>query len=240
MENITWPQPSLTWQQPRLTWFGHASFSFKDINGNKIYYVDPFDLPAGKAGLQASELEKADLVFVTHAHPDHFSPQDLQKIIKDDTTIIAPPDILAKIDRSENLKVAVEPNKSYEVKGFKFQTIPAYNNNPGKLQFHPKTNNWVGYVFELNGKKIYHAGDTDFTPEMKNLKDLHLDVAMLPMDGHYCMTVEEAAAAANAISAKVTIPMHFRRQNPDNHQELEEKFKSLVTNSTVQILEELK
>jgi len=54
------------------------------------------------------------------------------------------------------------------------------------------------------------------------------------------MTVEEAAAAANAISAKVTIPMHFRRQNPDNHQELEEKFKSLVTNSTVQILEELK
>ena len=216
-----------------ITWFGHASFSFKDTNGNQIYYVDPFDL-------QVSKLEKADLIFITHAHLDHFSPADIEKIIKETTTIIAPPDILAKIDRAEDLKVAVEPNKNYDVKGFKFQTIPAYNTNPEKLQFHPKENRWVGYIFELNGQKIYHAGDTDFIEEMKGLKDLNLDVAMLPMDGHYCMTVEEAAAAANAIYAKVTVPMHYRRQNPDNHPDLEAKFKQLATNSKVEILEELK
>jgi L-ascorbate metabolism protein UlaG (beta-lactamase superfamily) len=219
-----------------ITWFGHASFSFTDINDNKIYYVDPFDLTVSK-------LEKADLVFITHAHQDHFSPVDLAKIVKYDTVIIAPPDILGKIDRDDALKQIVEPNKNYEVRGFRFQTIPAYNTHPDKLNLHPKANNWVGYIFELNGKKIYHAGDTDFIEEMKemkSLKDLNLDVAMLPTGGKYTMEVEEAAEAANAIAAKITIPMHYRRLNPDNYQEIEEKFKQLVTNSRVEILEELK
>lgn len=216
-----------------ITWFGHASFSFTDTNGNKIYYVDPFDLTI-------SELEKADLIFITHAHNDHFSPMDIEKIVKENTIIIAPMDILAKINRDEALKQVVEPNKSYEVKGFKFQTIPAYNTHPDKLNFHPKSNNWVGYIFELNGKKIYHAGDTDFIEEMKELKNLNLDVAMLPIGGTYTMDVEEAAKAANAIAAKVTIPMHYRRLNSDNYQELEEKFKNLITESEVVIVEELK
>ena len=216
-----------------IKWFGHASFSFVDQNGNQIYYVDPFDL-------KVSELEKADLVFITHAHQDHFSPNDLLKILKEDTVIIAPPDILAQIERNADLKLAVEPNKNYEAKGFKFQTIPAYNSHPDKLNFHPKRNNWVGYIFALNGKQIYHAGDTDFIDEMKSLKDLHLDVAMLPIGGKFTMEVEEAAQAANAIAAKITIPMHYRRLNPSSYHELEEKFKSLVTNSKVIILEELK
>ncbi len=216
-----------------ITWYGHASFSFVDESGNRIYYVDPFGLPA-------LSLPKGDLIFITHAHPDHFSPADIERILKNETVIVAPPDILARIERDESLKVKVEPNKSYEVKGFKFQTIPAYNSNPAKLNFHPKVNNWVGYIFELNGKQIYHAGDTDFIEEMKGLKKLNLDVAMLPMDGHYTMTVEEAAKAANAICAKITVPMHYRRQNPQNYQELEEKFKQLVTNSEVVVLKELR
>jgi len=216
-----------------IQWFGHASFLFIDKNGNRVYYIDPFDL-------KLPDLQKADLVFITHAHPDHFSPNDLEKIVKEDTIIVAPSDILCKIDRNEELKQIVEPNKNYEIKGFKFQTIPAYNNHPSKLNFHPKTNHWIGYIFLLNGKKIYHAGDTDFIPEMKNLKDLNLDIAMLPMDGIYTMDVQEAAQAANAIGAKITVPMHFRRQNPDNYQELEVKFKQLVTNSEVVIMEELK
>lgn len=215
-----------------ITWFGHASFIFTDTNGNKIYYVDPFDLTVTK-------LEKADLIFITHAHNDHFSPMDIEKIVKNETIIIAPPDILAKINRDEALKQVVEPNKSYEVKGFKFQTIPAYNTHPDKLNFHPKSNNWVGYIFELNGKRIYHAGDTDFIEEMKELKNFKLDIAMLPIGGTYTMDVEEAAQAANAIAAKVTIPMHYRRLNPNNYQKLEENFKKLVFNSEVILLEEL-
>ena len=216
-----------------IKWFGHASFSFVDQNGNRVYYVDPFDL-------KPAELEKADLVFITHAHPDHFSPNDLAKILKDNTIISAPPDILTQIDRNEDLKLAVEPNRSYEIKDFKFQTIPAYNNHPEKLNFHPKANHWVGYIFALNGKKIYHAGDTDFIPEMNNLKSLSLDVAMLPIGGHYTMDFEEAATAANAIAAKITVPMHYRRINPNNYHELEEKFKQLVTSSEVLVLEELR
>jgi len=216
-----------------IRWFGHASFLFTDANGNKIYYVDPFDL-------KASKLIKADLVFITHAHQDHFSPNDLEKILKAGTIIIAPADILQKIDRNDALKQAVEPNKSYEIKGFKFQTVPAYNNHPDKLNFHPKANRWVGYIFELNGKKVYHAGDTDFIPEMKSLKDLNLDVVMLPIGGTYTMDVNEAAQAANVIAAKITIPIHYRRLNPNNYQQLEEDFKNLVTNSKVVVMEELK
>jgi L-ascorbate metabolism protein UlaG (beta-lactamase superfamily) len=238
MENIQWYGPS-------LTWFGHASFSFVDQNGKRIYYVDPFNLPA-------LSLPKGDLIFITHAHYDHFSQDDINKVLKSDTIVIAPPDILAKIDRNEALKQTVEPNKNYEIKpahhasqgdaggGFQFQTIPAYNTHPDKLDFHPKANHWVGYIFQLNGKKIYHAGDTDFIPEMKVLKDLNLDVVMLPIGGKFTMEVEEAAQAANAIAAKITIPMHYRRLNPSNYQELEETFKKLVTNSKVEILEELK
>jgi L-ascorbate metabolism protein UlaG (beta-lactamase superfamily) len=216
-----------------ISWFGHSSFSFIDNNGNRIYYVDPLDL-------RPTMLEKADLVFITHAHPDHFSPNDLAKILKDETIIIAPPDVLEAIDLPDNKKLAVVPLRSYEIQSFKFQTIPAYNTHPDKLHFHPKINNWVGYIFELNGKKIYHAGDTDFTKDLELLKDAHLDVAILPMDGIYCMNFEEAAQAANAIAAKITVPMHYRIQNPNNYLELEEKFKSLVTSSEVMILEELR
>jgi len=216
-----------------IQWLGHASFHFIDENGHKIYYVDPFNL-------ESLTPEKADLVFITHAHQDHFSLIDLEKITKDNTIIIAPPDILREIGRKEALEQPVEPNKNYAVKGFKFQTIPAYNTNPEKLHFHPKTNNWVGYIFELNGKKIYHAGDTDFIPEMKELKKMNVDIALLPIGGKFTMEVEEAADAANAIAAKITIPMHYKRLNPGVYKELEEKFKHLVINSEVMILEELK
>ena len=218
--------------QKDIKWFGRAAFSFTNEKGNLIYYADPFNL-------KPAQLEKADLIFITHAHPDHFSPPDIAKIVKDRTTFIAPPDILSEIKVGDELKLPVEPNKNYEVKGFQFHTIPAYNTNPAKLQFHPKTNNWVGYIFELNGKSVYHAGDTDFIEEMKSLKHLSLDVALIPIGGKYTMEGEEAVEAANAIAAKVTIPMHYRELNPDNYQKLEEGFKKLVTESEVQIFDEL-
>lgn len=212
-----------------VKWFGHASFQFTDKNGNKIYYVDPFDLRSG-------ELEPADLIFITHSHSDHLSPEDLTKILKDNSVLIAPPDCLAKID-VKNTKLEVFPNKEFEVKGFKFWTFPAYNINK---PFHPKENNWVGYIFELNGQKIYDAGDTDFIPEMRDLKKWDIDVAMLPIGGTYTMNVDEAINAANEISAKTTIPMHYRKLLGNSYKEAEEKFKKGVTDSKVVILEEVK
>lgn len=216
-----------------ITWFRHASFLFVDNQtGQKIYYIDPFQLPA-------RNLEKADIVFVTHAHSDHLSEGDITQILKDDTVVVATPDSLQTLNVSVK-KYPVEPNKKYDVRGFIFETVPAYNVNPQRLNFHPKSNNWVGYIFEINGRKIYHAGDTDFIPEMNTLNRLSIDIAMLPMGGTYTMTVEEAIIAANAISAKYTVPMHYKRLLGERSKEAEEKLKSGVKNSEVIILDELK
>ncbi len=212
-----------------IKWLGHASFSFVDEQGNKIYYVDPFEL-------KNTKLDPADLIFITHAHYDHCSFDDVKKILKGDSVLIAPPDCLSLID-VPNEKQSVEPNKNYAVKGFSFQTVPAYNINKS---YHPKSNNWVGYIFTLNSKKAYHAGDTDFIPEMKELKSLSLDVALLPIGGTYTMNVDEAIEAANAICAKTTIPMHYRRLLGGSYKTAEDKFKAGVTNSKVVILEEVR
>jgi L-ascorbate metabolism protein UlaG (beta-lactamase superfamily) len=215
-----------------ILWFGNAGFCFIDNLGNRIYFVDPF-------ALNGRAKDKADIIFITHAHFDHFSPNDIEEILKDNTIIVATSDILEKIERASELKLSVEPNKSYQVKGFKFHTIPAYNNHPQRLKFHPKENNWVGYIFELNEQKIYHAGDSDFIPEMKDLKKWNIDIAMLPIGGTYTMEYEEAAQAANAICAKITIPMHYKIQSGGKAKEFEEGFKKLVTNSKVVIMQEL-
>lgn len=216
-----------------INWLGHAGFYFLDKYGNKIYFVDPFKLADKK-------LENADIIFITHAHYDHFSQNDIKKISTDKTIIVATADVLAKTDISINKKFAVLPNKNYEINGFSFSTIPAYNNKSARLNFHPKANNWVGYIFNLNGKRIYHAGDTDFIEEMKSLGKLGLDVAMLPMGGTYTMDVNEMIEAANAIGAKYTVPMHYKDLLGKNYQEAEEKLKKGVINSKVLILEEVK
>lgn len=220
-----------------VTWLGHASFCFTDAaTGQKIYYVDPFNLPKNPPD---GGLEKADIIFVTHAHHDHLSPQDINLLLKQETVVVATPDSLKTLNITQ-VKLPVVPNKSYEIKGFKFDTVPAYNIKPNRLSFHPKSNNWVGYIFSLNNKKIYHAGDTDFIPEMRGLKNLNLDIAILPMGGTYTMGVEETIEAANAICAKVTVPMHYKGLLKEKAREAEEKLKSGVKSSEVLVLEELR
>ncbi len=215
-----------------ITWFGHASFSLLDENGKRIYYIDPFELPN-------KPLEKADLLFITHAHADHFSPKDLTSLLKDDTTVIAPIDCLEQLHLSENQQYPVMPHEEHVVKGIEFVTIPAYNTHAERLSAHLKENNWVGYVITINGQKIYHAGDTDIIPEMETLAALHLDVALLPIGGKFTMDVAEAAKAANMIGAKKTIPMHYKKLLGENYKEAEEQFKKLVRNSEVIILPEV-
>lgn len=216
-----------------IRWFGHASFAITDsLNGNRIYFIDPFELPNLGS-------ERADLVFVTHAHYDHLSEGDINHILKPDTTVIATPDSLATLKIPNEQKFEVSPNNSYDVKGTKFETTPAYNVKPERLNAHPKENNWVGYVLFVNNQKIYHAGDTDFIPEMRGLASKTLDIAMLPMGGTYTMEVDEMIEAANEIKAKITIPMHYRRLLGGKYKEAEEKLKQGVTNSKVVILEEV-
>jgi L-ascorbate metabolism protein UlaG (beta-lactamase superfamily) len=212
-----------------ITWFGHASFLIHDkLNDKNIYYLDPYDLK------EKPKKEQADIIFVTHAHYDHFSPKDIEKILDDETIVVA-------VNGCEGLKlpkerfVITEPSKEFTLKGIKIKTVPAYNINPERLQFHPKANKWVGYILEVNNSKIYHAGDTDFIPEMKNLGKVN--VALLPMGGTYTMDVDESIQATNAIKAEITVPMHYRALLKD-FEDSEKKFKAGVK-GRVEILDEV-
>jgi L-ascorbate metabolism protein UlaG (beta-lactamase superfamily) len=174
-----------------IHWLGHSAFRIED--GSTQIYIDPFKLPAN--------LPKADIIFITHAHYDHFSVEDIAKIKKDGTIIVAPKDVASKIGKGT---VTVVPGQNYTVGSLKVMTLLAYN--LGK-KFHPKGNNWVGYIITLsNGQKIYHAGDTDFIPEMRKVIT---DIALLPCGGTYTMTAQQAAEAANIFKPKVLIPMHW-------------------------------
>ena len=141
------------------------------ISKEKIIYVDPFKIKKDK--------NDADIVLVTHDHYDHFSPEDIEKIINNETIIVAPKTVKA-LSKMRNT-VLVEPNNVYEVKGIKIETIPAYNVNK---QFHQKDNQWVGYIIEIENIRYYIAGDTDVTSENKQV---NCDVAFIPVGGTYTM-----------------------------------------------------
>jgi L-ascorbate metabolism protein UlaG (beta-lactamase superfamily) len=171
-----------------IHWLGHASFK---ITGEKTVYIDPWKLKDG---------EPADIILITHDHYDHLSPEDIAKIATDKTWIVTTPDAAAKL--TGNIKT-VKPGDSIEVEGIKVEVVPAYNVNK---DFHPKVNNWVGFIVTINNKRIYHPGDCDFMPEMKDVK---ADIALMPVGGTYTMTAEEAANAVNTINPEVAIPMHY-------------------------------
>lgn len=173
-----------------IHWLGHASFRIED--GTRQIYIDPWKLPPNSP--------KADLILITHAHYDHFSPDDVRLIQKDTTQIFAPADVAAKLKHA----TAVEPGGQYSFEEIRIATVPAYN--LGK-EFHPKKNRWVGYIITLsNGQRIYHSGDSDAVPEMRTIA---VDVALLPCGGTYTMTAREAAEIANVFKPKLLIPMHW-------------------------------
>ncbi len=175
-----------------IHWLGHSSFRIDD--GNVHIYIDPFRLTSNEP--------KADIIFITHGHFDHYSADDIARIRKEGTVFVAPKDVAAKIGKNA---IEVVPGQNYTVGQLKVSTVPAYN--IGK-KFHPRENNWVGYIITLtNGLKIYHAGDTDFIPEMKTVS---ADIAMLPCDGTYTMNLNQMSEAANYMKPKLLLPMHSK------------------------------
>ncbi len=168
------------------------------ITKEKIIYIDPFKIN--------QNYNDADIIFITHDHYDHYSEEDIDKIINEKTTIIIPEELLTKLLRkgiNRSTIITVEPNKKYTVQGIKFETIPAYNVNK---TFHPKENEWVGYIIEIKGIRYYIAGDTDITEENKKVK---CDVAFVPVGGTYTMDFREAAELINEIKPKVAVPIHY-------------------------------
>jgi L-ascorbate metabolism protein UlaG (beta-lactamase superfamily) len=171
-----------------IHWLGHDTFK---IVGEKIIYTDPFKI---------KKSDRADIILITHEHYDHCSPDDVKKIQGPETVIVTTPDCAGKL--SGNVKT-VKPGDKITVEGVNIEAVPSYNTNK---QFHTKDSNWVGYIFTVNGQRIYIAGDTDYIPEMKNFS---ADIALLPVSGTYVMTAAEAVQAALDIKPKVAIPMHY-------------------------------
>ena len=163
---------------------------------DKIIYFDPFKIK--------ESINDADIIFFTHDHYDHMSEEDIKKVIKADTLLVAPESCLNNLKKIVNQEVfGVLPNMEYNIMGIKVETIPSYNVNKN---FHPKENNFVGYIVTLDGLRYYIAGDTDITEENKKVK---CDYAFVPIGGTYTMNPEEASRLINEIRPKVAIPTHY-------------------------------
>ena len=178
-----------------ITVLCHSSIK---INKEKVIYIDPFKID--------KNYNDADMIFITHDHYDHYSEEDIDKVKKEDTVIIVPEELLTKVLRKgfrQYYIITVEPNKNYMAGGLKFETVPSYNINK---QFHPKENEWVGYIIEIKGIIYYIAGDTDITEENKKVK---CDVAFVPVGGTYTMDFKEAANLINEIQPKIAVPIHY-------------------------------
>lgn len=173
----------------------HSSIRIKNKN---IIYVDPFKIE--------KNYNDADLIFITHDHYDHYSEEDIDKVINKNTIIIVPDGLLTKLLKKgidKDRIVVVKPNNEYKIDEIIFKTVPAYNTNK---KFHPKENGWVGYIINLESTKYYIAGDTDITEENQKV---NCDIAFVPVGGTYTMDYIEAAFLVNKIEPKIAIPIHY-------------------------------
>jgi L-ascorbate metabolism protein UlaG (beta-lactamase superfamily) len=177
-----------------IEWLGHDSFRF---TGSRTVYIDPWKLGPGQP--------KADVILVTHDHFDHFSKEDIAALNGPSTVVVGPRSVTGGLSGQT---ISVQPGDTIDANGVTVTAVPAYNTSkfrePGKV-FHPKGSG-VGYILEFDGRRIYHAGDTDSIPEMAGIE---VDVALLPVSGTYVMTAGEAAEACHVIKADVVIPMHW-------------------------------
>lgn len=173
--------------------------SIRITSGNKIIYIDPFQLK--------KEPHDADLILITHDHYDHCSPDDIAKAAKEGTVIAAPESTVKKLEKelpgSGQAIETVEPGGKTDINKVPVETVRAYNNSK---DFHPKSAGWVGYILDIDGMRVYIAGDTDVTED--NLK-VRCDVALVPIGGTYTMDAKEAADLINSIRPKAAIPTHY-------------------------------
>lgn len=172
--------------------------SIKITDGENHIYIDPLGIK--------EEFCDADYILITHDHYDHFSPEDIKKVACENTVLIVPEKMKAKVLKEINFINKIEsisPNQNKKINNLYIETIPAYNIIK---PFHLKIFGWVGYILEIGGKRIYIAGDTDKT---KEAEAVHCDIAMVPIGGTYTMNAKKAAELINIIQPEVAIPTHY-------------------------------
>lgn len=181
-----------------ITFFGHASLSIA-VGGHHIY-VDPVGSCA-----QFAHLPKADLILLTHSHNDHFDLPTVEKLRTSKTDILS--------DRTSAEAFGMEgyvmrPGSIASPRDYvKVEAVAAYNTSKGHLQFHPKLREDCGYLLTIGGTRIYIAGDTEPTPEMKALRDI--DIAFLPVNQPYTMTVDQAVEVIRCMKPLIFYPYHY-------------------------------
>ncbi|MBP5431548.1 MBL fold metallo-hydrolase [Ruminococcus sp.] len=165
------------------------------IDEGKIIYSDPYNI--------SGDPQDADIILITHSHFDHYSPEDIHKVMKPDTVIVCPSSMSEPNGLGLTVK-QVTAGESFEISGIKFETVPAYN--IGK-PFHPKSNGWLGYIIDSTEHgRIYIAGDTDVTPDNKQIK---CDIALVPAGGKFTADAVQAAELVNTIHPRYTVPIHY-------------------------------
>ncbi len=189
-----------------ITWLGHAAFRLK--GRAQTVYIDPVEMEY--CGARARRLfaapEPADIILLTHQHTDHCNADSFKRMRTPATIVIGPRGCRDKI---RGLVQEMSPGERMEAGGVTIRAVHAYNvsrhRSPG-TPFHPKDTG-IGYVVTLDNFTVYHTGDTEPIPEMVQVGPV--DVALVPVDGHYTMSPEEALQTATTVKAKTMIPMHY-------------------------------
>lgn len=181
---------------------GSLEIHYKSLS----FQIDPVS-GLGKPTDYAAEFPKADYILVTHEHGDHLDKEAIAALRRENTVLITNARCAEMLGWG---KVMANGDRQVLQKGICLEAVPAYNYSESHLQFHPKGRD-NGFVLTLDGLRIYIAGDTEDIPEIAQLKDI--DIAFLPVNQPYTMTVEQCVKAAQTIAPKVLIPYHFGQTN---------------------------
>lgn len=176
----------------------HSAIRIESESGTVLYF-DPFELTEAP--------HDADVVFITHTHYDHLSPEDAAKVMNERTVVVSPASAAQDCEAlGARQVVALAPGDAAEVQGIPISAVAAYNVEPERLNFHPKANAWVGYVVTVDGVRYYVSGDTDRNPDNECVS---CDVALVPVGGTYTFDPAQAADFIRAIAPKIAVPTHY-------------------------------